>query len=238
MARRAAGRSQVFRDSVELRALLSQHLESYSGRELLARRSREGRLPVIRVSSEGRPLSSLPRPMSVRPPRPLVPLLQLRCWCHTIENVSKRARSAENVSELKDQIRSAGLRGTGSRIAVLRVLRESRVPMTHGEVFERLAGLGYDQATIYRNLMDLSRAGLLARADLGDHSWRFELRQGAADHKMQHPHFVCVDCGNIDCLPDGAVSVRGTPGAPKALRRRGIVIQLQGRCDTCLAAAS
>jgi hypothetical protein len=44
----------VFRDSVELRELLSQHLDSYSGAELLARWSREGRLPVIGVGGDGR----------------------------------------------------------------------------------------------------------------------------------------------------------------------------------------
>lgn len=143
------------------------------------------------------------------------------------------SRVTVEVGELKDQIRKAGLRGTGSRIAVLRVLREASVPMTHAEVSERLEAVGYDHASIYRNLMDLTRVGLLARADLGDHSWRFELRQGGTDHKAQHPHFVCVDCGNIDCLPDQAVKVRGAPGAPRALRRRGVVVQLQGRCDSC-----
>ena len=85
----------------------------------------------------------------------------------------------------------------------------------------------------------LSRVGLLVRTDLGDHAWRFELRQGDSDHKSQHPHFVCIDCGNVNCLPDKAVSVRGAPGVPRALRRLGVVIQLQGRCDSCerLAAA-
>lgn len=152
--------------------------------------------------------------------------------------MSKAARVVVDVGELKAQIRRTGLRGTGSRIAVLRVLREARVPMTHTEVSERLSAAGYDHATIYRNLMDLSRVGLLARADLGDHAWRFELRRGEADHKAQHPHFVCVDCGTIDCLPDEAISVGRAPGAPRALRRRKVVIQVQGRCDSCERQAS
>ena len=152
--------------------------------------------------------------------------------------MSKPARSEIDVLELKDQIRGAGLRGTGSRIAVLRLLREARVPMTHGEVCERLSSTGYDRATIYRNLMDLSRVGLLARADLGDHAWRFELRQGEADHKAQHPHFVCVDCGAIDCLPEQAVSVRRAEGSPRAWGSDRVVIQLQGRCDSCEQAAA
>ncbi|HVV17283.1 MAG TPA: hypothetical protein VHH90_08780 [Polyangia bacterium] len=75
--------------------------------------------------------------------------------------------------------------------------------------------------------------------DLGDHAWRFELRPGDGDHESQHPHFVCIDRGSVNCLPEKAVSVRGAPGAPRALRRRGVVIRLQGRCDSCewLAAA-
>jgi Fur family transcriptional regulator, ferric uptake regulator len=165
--------------------------------------------------------------------------LQLICCCHTLETVAKPPQASVDVGVLKKRIRDAGLRGTGSRIAVLRVLEETRVPMTHNEVSDRLTSSGYDHATIYRNLVDLSRAGLLARSDLGDHSWRFELRNGSADHKAQHPHFVCIDCGNVNCLPEKAVSVRGAPGVPRALRRRRVVIQLQGRCDNCerLAAA-
>ena len=153
--------------------------------------------------------------------------------------MAKLPQASVDVGALKKQIRDAGLRGTGSRIAVLRILHEARVPMTHNEVSERLTSSGYDHATIYRNLVDLSRVGLLVRTDLGDHSWRFEVRHGQTDHKAQHPHFVCIDCGNVNCLPEQAVSVRAAPGAPRALRRRGVVIQLQGRCDSCerLAAA-
>ncbi len=137
------------------------------------------------------------------------------------------------LGELRDQIRKAGLRATASRIAVLRVLREARVPMSHAAVSEQLGGMGYDHATIYRNLTDLSRAGLLARVDLGDHAWRFELRQSDLDHKAQHPHFVCVDCGAIDCLPSRAVSVHPAPGMPGAIGRPGAIVRLLGRCDSC-----
>jgi Fur family ferric uptake transcriptional regulator len=147
--------------------------------------------------------------------------------------VAKAPQVSVDVGVLKKRIRDAGLRGTGSRIAVLRILQDARAPMTHSEVSERLTSSGYDHATIYRNLIDLSRVGLLARSDIGDHAWRFELRRGSADHKAQHPHFVCVDCGDVNCLPEKAVSVRGAPGVPRALRRRGVVIQLQGRCDSC-----
>jgi hypothetical protein len=44
----------TFRDSVELCGLLTQHLSGYSGRELLARWTREGRLPIIGVQGDSR----------------------------------------------------------------------------------------------------------------------------------------------------------------------------------------
>jgi Fur family ferric uptake transcriptional regulator len=112
-------------------------------------------------------------------------------------------------------------------------MENAAAPMTHQEVSAELEGEIFDHATIYRNLTDLTEAGILERTDLGDHVWRFELRRGDVDHKGQHPHFVCIDCGDVSCLPDNAVSVKAMPKAPRALKRRGVVIQVQGRCDRC-----
>jgi Fur family ferric uptake transcriptional regulator len=138
-----------------------------------------------------------------------------------------------SVSDLKDRLRKAGLRSTGARIAVMRAMEHASTPMTHQEVSALLETAGFDHATIYRNLTDMTEAGFLSRVDLGDHVWRFELRKGDDDHKGRHPHFVCVDCGGVSCLPDQSVSVKATSGAPRALKRRGVVIQIQGRCDKC-----
>jgi Fur family transcriptional regulator, ferric uptake regulator len=138
------------------------------------------------------------------------------------------------VAELKDRVRKTGLRSTGARISVLRIMEEAETPLTHQEVSAKLEGAGYDHATIYRNLTDLTEVGLLSRSDLGDHVWRFELRRGDADHKSQHPHFVCIDCGGVSCLSGEAISInKAAGGAPRALKRRGVVIQIQGRCDKC-----
>jgi Fur family ferric uptake transcriptional regulator len=40
------------------------------------------------------------------------------------------------------------------------------------------------------------------RAELGDHVWRFEWRKPEHDNADWHPHFVCVDCGNVTCVRD------------------------------------
>jgi Fur family transcriptional regulator, ferric uptake regulator len=146
-----------------------------------------------------------------------------------------RARASEQGESeaLRDELRGAGLRATPSRVMVLRLLRGSGSPVSHSEVSETLDGSGWDRATLYRNLLDLTRAGLARRTDVGDHVWRFEAVTSKGHRNEEHPHFVCNQCGTIECL-DGLTGVSG-PGrrAPKALRRNAVEIQLKGLCDRC-----
>lgn len=144
------------------------------------------------------------------------------------------ANGARGRDELRALLREAGLRATTARVAVLRVLTDEKVPLSHGEVYERVGDQGFDRATVYRNLVDLAEAGLVSRADLGDHVWRFELLDDAGHAVEVHPHFVCTDCGTVACLPTEAVAVRATRGSPKSLRRRGAIeININGLCDAC-----
>lgn len=139
---------------------------------------------------------------------------------------------------LKSLFHSLGLRSTGARIAVYRALSEAERPLTHAEVSALLEDAGFDHATIFRNLNDLTQVGLAVRTDLGDHVWRFELRgDGKQSHREQHPHFLCTDCGNVSCLPEGSISLKRVKGAPKALTSDALVVQVQGLCDDCRPAA-
>ena len=150
-------------------------------------------------------------------------------------------RVGERVAErgerelLKGQIREAGLRATGARIAVLECLVAAATPLTHADVCERLEALGYDRATLYRNLVDLTGAGLVTRTDLGDHLWRFELSRDEEHEPTSHAHFVCQECGDVSCLPEGAVSVGGDQKLPlpRSLERRAVEIQVRGVCNDC-----
>jgi Fur family ferric uptake transcriptional regulator len=143
------------------------------------------------------------------------------------------AAPAPSVAELKAEIRRQGMRGTGSRVAVLAYLSKATAPLSHTEIHEALVDRGYDRATIYRNLMDLAQAGLLIRADLGDHVWRFERKQEQAGHRAGHPHFVCIDCGGVSCLPADTLKVTPYSRAPRALRTKQVEVHVKGRCDDC-----
>ncbi len=139
---------------------------------------------------------------------------------------------AKNVDELRSSIRTRGLRATPSRIAVLELLRAEDAPMSHGDVADRLTAQPWDRATIYRNLTDLAEVGLARRTDIGDHVWRFEAV--TADHDTSaHPHFVCTECGTVECLPEIELAVRRAK-APRAIRQRQVEIHVRGLCDACI----
>lgn len=137
-------------------------------------------------------------------------------------------------SELRDRIRAAGLRATGSRVAVLRCLARARAPLSHAEVYESILDSGNDRATVYRNLVDLAEAGFLRRTDI-DHVWRFEWLgdEPAAHSATAHAHFVCSRCGTVACLPESVVSLRATRTSPKTVRSKDVEVHVRGLCDAC-----
>ncbi len=134
----------------------------------------------------------------------------------------------------RNQIREAGLRVTGPRIAVLGVLAASPTPLSHSEVADKLEDAGIDRATIFRNLQDLTEVKMLRRTELGDHLWRYELAVGEGAHAADgHPHFVCSQCGTVSCISGTTVTVKAPRTAPATLRRGTFEIQLRGVCDGC-----
>src|SRR3569623_2403993 len=112
------------------------------------------------------------------------------------------ASRQHSLDELRSAARAKGLRATPSRLAVLELLRSSDTPMSHGDVADRLATQAWDRATIYRNLTALAEAGLVRRPDVGDHVWRFEAVKDEREPGA-HPHFVCTECGVVECLRGG-----------------------------------
>ncbi|XZE52969.1 Fur family transcriptional regulator [Planctomycetaceae bacterium SH139] len=136
-----------------------------------------------------------------------------------------------SMEEIQLEIRRAGLRATPARMATLAFLRNATSPVTHALVAEHLAGTGVDKATVFRNLNDMAEAGLLRRTELGDHVWRFEAINPDAKDSGGHPHFVCVDCGNVSCLDD----VKLTAGSLRESSQVGEIteILLRGHCNEC-----
>jgi Fur family ferric uptake transcriptional regulator len=151
--------------------------------------------------------------------------------CYTLA-VSKTA------SELIDLLHEAGLRRTAVRVAVLGVFGQNGLPLSAPQVQEKLPG-GIDKVTLYRTLNTLTAKNLLHRFRGDDRVWRYGngnakgKSKGKAGH--EHAHFVCDECGAIECLSD-------TPAPAKAVKRSGVrrgyrvdysEVLVHGACPEC-----
>lgn len=141
----------------------------------------------------------------------------------------KHTVKPHELEQLRTTIRECGLRATPSRIAVLGLMQNATVALTHAEIADKLAGQGWDRTTIYRNLSDFVDSGLLRRTDVGDHVWRFERSEGQHS-ATAHPHFLCTACGSITCLPE--VAFTGAK-APRSMKTKAVEVHVRGVCDAC-----
>lgn len=139
--------------------------------------------------------------------------------------------------ELRALLKAQKLRATSVRLAVLEALHEKQAPMTHQQVMTALGEDGFDKASIWRILSELSEKGLLRRMDLGDRIWRYELIDACRPIDAHHAHFLCGDCGEVTCLPP--LELRTPSGElPVSLQRADFTIRIEGICGNCLEASS
>ena len=140
-------------------------------------------------------------------------------------------------------LKRLGLRRTPARVAVLGVLARGGRPMGVAEVLKALPA-DTDPVTVYRTLNTFTREKLVHRVRGDDRTWRYALSDSpagpAADPAAPagphaHAHFVCDECGTVDCLeaskiPKGLVgSLRVGPGY--AVRYPEVL--LHGVCPRC-----
>ena len=145
------------------------------------------------------------------------------------------ARLLEVREEVRSLIRAKGLRATGVRIDVLVALHEAGGPLTHEQVIGSLRDGVYDKASIWRILSDLADAGILRRMDLGDRVWRYELMDSCRAVVDDHPHFLCEECGSVQCLPPLELRAKGGD-LPVQLRGAEFHVRVMGRCEGCVVA--
>jgi Fur family ferric uptake transcriptional regulator len=131
---------------------------------------------------------------------------------------------------LERQLRSAGLRVTRPRVAVLQVLHAN--PHTDTEAIIRLARaeLGsVSHQAVYDVLRALTDAGLVRRIQPAGSLARYEARTGD-----NHHHVVCRTCGDVqdvDCAVGAAPCLTASDDAGFSIDEAEVVYW--GRCPTC-----
>jgi Fur family ferric uptake transcriptional regulator len=119
---------------------------------------------------------------------------------------------------------------TSSRRLLIGALFASQGHLTADQLAEEVHGQAPEvhRSTIYRNLDELERMGVIVHAHLGHGPATYHLATRA------HAHFVCEQCGGTIEAPDGLFS-----GLSRTVRSRyGFDINphhfaVLGRCERC-----
>lgn len=129
-------------------------------------------------------------------------------------------------------LESSGLRVTAARVRLLEALHSAGGLMTAQELHSALPGKGADLVTVYRFLAQAVRVGLAREIAGNDGVSYYEM---ACVHNPVHPHFECLSCGRLLCLPDfseeDAMRVL-TYG--KGHRVENVSVVFRGICGVCL----
>jgi Fur family ferric uptake transcriptional regulator len=134
------------------------------------------------------------------------------------------------VDDVLAVVRSGGGRATLSRRLLLKVLFDAEGPMTAEELAVAVQNRAPDvhMSTIYRNLDELQRLGVIVHSHLGHGPATYQLAS------LAHAHFLCEECGATIEAPDELFQSL----ARRAQSRFGFSIDprhfaIVGRCAAC-----
>ncbi len=137
----------------------------------------------------------------------------------------------DRYTHLRTGCEDRGLRLTPQREVLLRVLSEAMGHPTADEMVQRVREVlpTVSHATVYRNLQELVREGLIGTLEVGGSAVQFEVNPD------DHHHFVCHKCGHVWDVYlsslDVRINRRRTELDGFRVDRRDV--QLHGVCSDC-----
>ena len=140
-----------------------------------------------------------------------------------------------SVTERYDDLRQAcagrGLRLTPQRDTLLRVLSSTTGHPTADDLVRRVREVlpSVSHATVYRNVQELVRAGLLGMLERAGGAVQFDVNPD------DHHHFVCRKCGHVwdVYLDEVDVRVNRRRSQLKGFQIDRPEVQLHGVCVSC-----
>jgi Fur family transcriptional regulator, ferric uptake regulator len=139
--------------------------------------------------------------------------------------------AVSTVDEVFNLLRANGGRATPSRRVLLETLFEAEGHLTAEELAEAVQIRAPDVhiSTVYRNLDELQRIGVVVHSHLGHGPATYQLAANA------HAHFICERCGAMveapmEMFKSLAKTVRTTLGFSIDPRHFAIL----GRCSSCV----
>ncbi|MEX2641344.1 MAG: Fur family transcriptional regulator [Balneolales bacterium] len=136
---------------------------------------------------------------------------------------------------LKEFLRSKGLKSTRNRIEILSVLMKSDAALSHTDITEKLGEVYIDKVTLYRTLNIFTEKNIIHKVASQDRNWKYALHLEnleIPETDKDHAHFVCNRCERIFCFPmEPNTKVDASKPAGFLVNTREL--RLHGICPTC-----
>lgn len=130
-------------------------------------------------------------------------------------------------------LRSHGLRRTPVRVGVIELLQAAKAPVSVPQMLAKLKGV--DTVTVYRTLNTFVRKKIVHRVRGEDRSWLYATGDMNDAPLHMHPHFVCDDCGKVDCLESASIpgDFVGSLNVERGYEVAYPEVVLHGKCPKC-----
>jgi len=139
----------------------------------------------------------------------------------------------DTVEEIVSQLRHGGTRVTTARRLLLTVLLNSTGHPTVEELLISVRAMAPDvhESTVYRNLEELERLGVVVHTHLGHGAATYHLAANA------HGHLVCENCGStIEAAADLFDGLTEAARTRHGFQLRPYHFAVLGICDSCTEA--
>jgi len=147
---------------------------------------------------------------------------------HPLASVSQQPAADSPLGEARTRIRSAGMRITKPRVAIIESLLRHAGPISIERIHQEMGTEVCDLVTVYRCLSAFESLDMVRRSYLHNGTCLYELTLGGA----RHYHIVCKDCGQTD-----RVEYFSVEGMERMLQERGYtrishVVEFFGVCPS------
>ena len=148
---------------------------------------------------------------------------------HPLGNIAKQGSGGSPLEEARARIRSAQMRITKPRIAIIESLVKHEGPVSIERIHQDIGVNVCDLVTVYRCLSAFVNLGLVRRSYLHNGTCLYELTLGP----QHHYHIVCKACGQTE-----RVDYFSVEGMERMLQDRGYtevshVVGFYGICPAC-----
>ena len=136
------------------------------------------------------------------------------------------------------ELRTLGLRVTGSRLSVAKVLHDSPSALTAKEIHDLVVKSGHktNLVSVYRILSTLTELGLAHRIGSADGYVACKLGEV---HSNDTEHWVCSSCGNVTevTVAQNMASATRDHLIAQGFSPSAIHIEIEGECRDCQSSA-